>query len=77
MRVGGGDAAGFVNAAINLNGVVEATGFDGQPGAVDVLTSGDLVVNGRTRPCANAGEIGGTVRLLGDRVALPMTLSSM
>ena len=71
VRVGGGDAAGFVNAAINLNGVVEATGFDGQTGAVDVLTSGDLFVNGRIEALGvDAGDVGGTVKLLGDRVAL-------
>ena len=51
-----------MNAAINLNGVVQATGFGGESGAVEAMTSGDLVVNGRIEALGiNNGDVGGTV----------------
>ena len=55
----------------HLTGVVQATGFGGESGAVEVMTSGDLVVNGRIEALGiNNGDVGGTVKLLADRVAL-------
>ena len=68
VRIGGGDAADFVNSAINLNGLVEATGLEGQR-SVDVQTSGDLIVNGNIKALGSSlGDI--MEQFLGDRVAL-------
>ena len=71
VLVGGGDAADFISSAINLNGFIEATGLDGNSGLLDINTSGDLIVNGNLKAVGSqSGQSGGTINLLGDRIAL-------
>ena len=71
VRIGAGDAADLVNSTINLNGVVEATGFGDKSGSVDVLTSGELNVDGVVKAVGTkAGQTGGTIKLLGDSITL-------
>ena len=45
IRIGGGVATSFVNSTVNIDGIVQATGFD-QDSTVDIQSSGDVFVDG-------------------------------
>ncbi|MDC2982576.1 filamentous hemagglutinin N-terminal domain-containing protein, partial [Prochlorococcus sp. AH-736-E05] len=70
IRIGGGVASSFVNSTVNIDGFVQATGFD-QDSSVDVQSSGDIYVDGTiTSSEANTINNGGSIKILGDRIAL-------
>ena len=55
VRIGGGMAGQFVNAAVNLDGVIRASGLsDG--GSIEVQSTGDVLINGTCRPTAGGSS---------------------
>ena len=70
IRIGGGVASSFVNSTVNIDGFVQATGFD-QDSSVDIQSSGDIYVDGSiTSNETNTTQNGGSIKILGDRIAL-------
>ena len=70
VRIGAADAVDALSAAVNLDGVIEARGANEAGGTILVNTSGDIQVNGLLDASGGDNADGGTVKLLGDRVAL-------
>jgi len=70
VRIGAADAVDALSAAVNLDGVIEARGANDAGGTILVNTSGDIQVNGLLDASGGDNADGGTVKLLGDRVAL-------
>ena len=49
IRIGGGVATSFVNSTVNVDGIVQATGFD-QDSSVDIQSSGDVFIDDFSLP---------------------------
>ena len=70
IRIGGGVATSFVNSTVNIDGIVQATGFD-QDSSVEIQSSGDVFVDGTiTSSETNTDKNGGSIKILGERIAL-------
>ena len=70
IRIGGGVATSFVNSTVNIEGIIQATGFD-QDSSVDIQTSGDIFVDGSISSSeTNTLYNGGSIKVLGNRIAL-------
>lgn len=70
VRIGAADAVDALSAAVNLDGVIEARGADDAGGTILVNSTGDIKINGVLDATGGDNAIGGTVKLLGNRVAL-------
>ena len=70
IRIGGGVATSFVNSTVNVDGIIQATGFS-QDSSVDIQSSGDIFVDGSiTSSESNTSDNGGSIKILGNRIAL-------
>ncbi|MFM7676410.1 MAG: filamentous hemagglutinin N-terminal domain-containing protein, partial [Synechococcus sp.] len=70
VRIGASEAQALIHAAVNLDGLVQARGADGSGGSIVVASGGDVKVNGVLEASGGPSAKGGTIKLLGDRVAL-------